>query len=96
MRLVLLAEESATFIKMVSRGKGLWCRLPLNSNIASTEIDCAMPKVVKLFDLPDSVVRVTFKTIGLCKMHRNSSSHHATSNGVEEFQAKDGFDNDHL
>ena len=34
-----------------------------------------------------------FKAIGLCKMCRNGPSHHVASNGVEEFNAKNVFNN---
>ena len=94
--LVLLAEKLAKFVKRACRGKRRWHRLPLNSNIVSTEMDCAMPNMGKLFALPDVVARVTLKAAGSCEIRKNGPSRHAMPNRVEEIKAKNGFDNDHL
>ena len=55
-----------------------------------------MPDIGKIFALQDAAVRLAFKAVGLCKMHRNGASHYDVSNGVEELKAKNSFDNDHL
>ena len=59
-------------------------------------MDCTMPDIGKIFALQDAAVRLAFKAVGLCKMHRNGASHYDVSNGVEELKAKNSFDNDHL
>ena len=55
-----------------------------------------MPSMGKLFSLSDASLRVAFKAVSSLKIHVNGLSHHAISNGVEEFKAKNGFDNYHL
>ena len=55
-----------------------------------------MPNIVKLFALTDEAVRAMLKADGSRKMCRDGSSHHAMSNGIEEFKANNGFDNDLL
>ena len=55
-----------------------------------------MPNIGFFFGLPHSTVKVMFIALGLCKMHRNDQSHNVISNGIEDFNAKYGFDNDYL
>jgi len=82
-------------IRKASKEKGWWCRLLLNSNIKATETDCIIPNMGKLFALPNVAVRVTFKAVNLFK-EKQKGARVISNNGVDDFKAKCGFDNEHL
>ena len=55
-----------------------------------------MPSLGELFCLPETVVRVIFIALGLCKLHSNVHLHSIIQNRVDEFKCKHFFDNQHL
>ena len=79
-----LAEELAKFTKMVSTEKGWWCRMAINGNKSSSEIDATTPNMRELFGLSDAAVRVLFEAAGMCRLS-NFGSLCVHANGIEMF-----------
>ena len=88
----LLAEKVAKFINRVCSEKGLWCRLPLNANADSPEMDEIVPSIGVLFGLPDVAIVTMLKAIGFYKINRDEQSC-IDMNGVESFYCKNMFNN---
>ena len=69
--------------------------MPIKSNIKTTETDCVIPSIGKLFASPNAAVRVTFEAVNSLK-ENEAGTRVISNNGVDAFKAKHGFDNDHL